>query len=70
MNHFIGCASVVERHVVMLDDGHQMIYSGPLSGVSEIDFNRARVSLVSPITLQWIKERADEVIRAGKVRLI
>lgn len=63
MNHFIPCASVVEGHAVLLDDTGGLIFAGPLRAISEIDFNRAKSTLVHPKTQDWIKTRADEAIR-------
>lgn len=64
LNRFIPCASVAEGHAVLMADD-QMIYAGPLSGISEIDFNRAKTTLVHPRTQAWIKERADAAIKAN-----
>ncbi len=69
MNHFLPCASVLEGHAILLDSQGNMIYAGRLGGISEIDFNRSSTTLVSPQTQAWIKAKADQVVRAGKVRL-
>lgn len=68
MNRFIPAVSVADRHVIMMrstKDGPEMVYSGPLAGVTEAVFAQAEVSLVNPDTLRWIKDKADEAIRAN-----
>jgi len=70
INQFIACASIAEHHAVLIGDDGSMLYAGRLAGIDEVTFNRAKTSLVHPRTLEWIKQRADEVIRSGKVRLI
>jgi len=69
MNRFLPCASVLEGHAILLDDHGNMIYAGRLGGISEVDFNRASTTLVSPQTQAWIKDKADAAVRSGKVRL-
>lgn len=68
MNHFVACASVIERHAVLMNEKAEMVYAGPLSGITEAAFHQAVTSLVHPRTLEWIKDKADEAIRTGKVR--
>lgn len=63
MNRFVAASSVADHHVIMLDGESNVLYSGPLRGVSEIDFNRAVVSLVNPMTLDWVKTQADAAIK-------
>lgn len=66
MNRFIPAVSVADGHVIMMratKDGCEMLYSGPLPGVTATIFAQAEVSLVNPDTLRWIKEQADEAIR-------
>lgn len=68
MNRFIPAVSVADHHVIMMrstKDGPEMVYSGPLIGVTETVFAQAEVSLVNPDTLRWIKDKADEAIRAN-----
>lgn len=69
MNHFIGCASVIEQHAVLLSDKGGMVYAGPLTGITETAFHQATLSLVHPRTLEWIKEQADLAIKTGRYRL-
>lgn len=65
LNRFLPCASVLEGHAVLLNDTGDLIYAGPLSGISETDFNRAKTTLVHPKTQAWIKDRADAAIQAN-----
>lgn len=70
MNNFIACSSVLQGHAILLRPDGDLVYSGPLSGITETQFNLASRTLVSPDTLRWIKDRADEAIRNKKARLI
>lgn len=66
MNRFIPVVSVADGHVIMMratKDGCEMLYSGPLAGVTATIFAQSEVSLVNPDTLRWIKDKADEAIR-------
>ena len=66
MNRFIPAASVADGHVIMMratKGGCEMLYSGPLAGVTETIFAQAELSLVNPDTLRWIKDKADAAIR-------
>lgn len=69
LNNFRPVASVVEGHAILIDGFGGLIYAGPLSGISEVDFNRATQTFVHPRTQAWIKDRADAAVRSGKVRL-
>ncbi len=69
LNHFIPCASVLDMHAILLSPTGEMVYAGPLSGITEPVFNQAKTTLLNPQTLQWVKEKADAAVRGGKVRL-
>lgn len=69
MNCFKPVSSVIEQHAILLGKSGDVVYAGPLSGIDELSFSLAVQSLVHPATLAWIKAKADEAIRTGKVRL-
>lgn len=69
LNRFHPVASVVEGHAILIDASGSLVYAGPLSGIDEVNFNRAVQSFVHPVTLAWIKARADQAVNDKKVRL-
>ena len=68
MNHFVACASVLDRHAILISGDGSMIYAGPLAGITEVVFNQAVTSLVNPDTLSWIKHRADEAVASNRIK--